>query len=84
MKALLSTFQLINHMVNHMCHFPMGWGASRLSSSIQEHHDMEELEVNDLKQEIFYSSNIQVENMYNDKQNYMLVTVLNIAFIADP
>lgn len=44
---------------------------------------MEELEVNDLKQEIFYSSNIQVENMYNDKQNYMLVTVLNIAFIAD-
>lgn len=45
---------------------------------------MEELEVNDLKQEIFYSSNIQVENMYNDKQNYMLVTVLNIAFIADP
>uniref|UniRef100_A0A8W8IDE3 Rap-GAP domain-containing protein n=1 Tax=Magallana gigas TaxID=29159 RepID=A0A8W8IDE3_MAGGI len=50
---------LINHMVNHMCHFPMGSGASRLSSSIQEHHDMEELEVNDLKQEIFYSSNIQ-------------------------
>lgn len=60
MKALLSIFQLINHMVNHMCHFPMGSGASRLSSSIQEHHDMEELEVNDLKQEIFYSPNIQV------------------------
>ncbi|XP_022332235.2 ral GTPase-activating protein subunit alpha-1-like isoform X3 [Crassostrea virginica] len=50
---------LINHMVNHMCHFPMGSGASRLSSSIQEHHDMNELEVNDLKQEIFFSSNIQ-------------------------
>lgn len=60
MEALLSILQLINHMVNHMCHFPMGSGASRLSSSIQEHHDMEELEVNDLKQEIFYSSNIQV------------------------
>lgn len=49
-------------MVNHMCHFPMGSGASRLSSSIQEHHDMNELEVNDLKQEIFFSSNIQVCN----------------------
>ncbi|XP_062620262.1 ral GTPase-activating protein subunit alpha-1-like [Saccostrea cucullata] len=50
---------LINHLVNHMCHFPMGSGASRLSSSIQEHHDLEEVEVNDLKQDIFYSSNLQ-------------------------
>ncbi|KAK3092349.1 hypothetical protein FSP39_001673 [Pinctada imbricata] len=54
----LAAKTLINHLVNHYCHFPMGAGAARLSSSIQEHHDLEE-PVEDLKPEIFGATNVQ-------------------------
>ena len=29
----------MSHLVNHIGHFPMGGGAARLHSAVQEHHD---------------------------------------------
>ncbi|XP_033736327.1 ral GTPase-activating protein subunit alpha-1-like isoform X2 [Pecten maximus] len=55
----LAARTLIGHLVNHLCHFPMGAGAARLNSNIQEHHDNDQCEIDDLKQEIFFASNIQ-------------------------
>lgn len=52
--------QLINHLVNHLCHFPMGSGASRINSSVQEFHDQDEAMCEDLKTDLFSKPNLQV------------------------
>lgn len=51
---------MMNHLVNHLCHFPMGVGASRLSSSVSEYHDVVEVNIDDLKSDIFTAPNVQV------------------------
>ncbi|XP_052770134.1 ral GTPase-activating protein subunit alpha-2-like isoform X3 [Mya arenaria] len=50
---------MMNHIVNHLCHFPMGNGASCLTSSVSEFHDVPDLHVDDLKGEIFSAPNVQ-------------------------
>ncbi|XP_071163715.1 ral GTPase-activating protein subunit alpha-1-like isoform X42 [Mytilus edulis] len=55
----LAAKTLINHLVNHLCHFPMGSGASRINSSIQEFHDWEDMTCDDLKSDLFFSPNLQ-------------------------
>ncbi|KAL4238881.1 Ral GTPase-activating protein subunit alpha-2 [Mactra antiquata] len=50
---------MINHLINYLCHFPMGIGASRLSSSVSECQDMSDLVMEDLKPELFTAPNVQ-------------------------
>jgi len=60
--SILSIFisQMMNHLVNHLCHFPMGVGASRLNSSVSEFHDVIDISLDDLKSDIFTAPNVQV------------------------
>ncbi|GAB1601381.1 ral GTPase-activating protein subunit alpha-1-like isoform X7 [Argonauta hians] len=55
----LAAKTLMTHLVNHLSHFPMGDGAAKLSSCVQEHHDLPEFSANDLKPEIFQATNVQ-------------------------
>ncbi|KAL3872620.1 hypothetical protein ACJMK2_035835 [Sinanodonta woodiana] len=50
---------LMNHLVNYLSHFPNGIGASQLCSSVQEHCDIPDYYVDDLKTEIFSAPNVQ-------------------------
>ncbi|XP_053376419.1 ral GTPase-activating protein subunit alpha-2-like isoform X3 [Mercenaria mercenaria] len=50
---------MMNHLVNYLCHFPMGVGASRLSSAVSEFQDMPDISLDDLKSEIFTAPNVQ-------------------------
>ena len=50
----------MTHLVNHLGHFPMGDGAAKLSSCVQEHHDLPDFLDNDLRPEIFQAENVQV------------------------
>ncbi|KAJ8308029.1 hypothetical protein KUTeg_012903 [Tegillarca granosa] len=50
---------LICHLVNHLCHFPMGAGASRLNTTIQEYQDFDDLVFDDLKSDIYCMPNVQ-------------------------
>ena len=54
----LMCLQLMTHLVNHLGHFPMGLGAARLHTTVQEHHDLPEAD--DLKSDIFEAPNLQV------------------------
>ncbi|KAL5008782.1 hypothetical protein ScPMuIL_014363 [Solemya velum] len=55
----LAARTLINHLMNHLNHFPMGSGPSRLNTLAQEHHDISDYGTDDLKQDIFSSHNVQ-------------------------
>ncbi|XP_052275567.1 ral GTPase-activating protein subunit alpha-2-like isoform X4 [Dreissena polymorpha] len=50
---------MMNLLVNHLSHFPMGVGASRLVGSVSEYHDMPDLNVDNLKVDLFAAPNIQ-------------------------
>ncbi|KAH9496143.1 Ral GTPase-activating protein subunit alpha-1 [Bulinus truncatus] len=55
----LAARALMSHLVNHMSHFPMGSGAARLHTTVQEHHDLPEYVEEDLRTEIFNAPNVQ-------------------------
>ncbi|CAG5132354.1 unnamed protein product, partial [Candidula unifasciata] len=55
----LAARALMTHLVNHMSHFPMGSGAARLHTTVQEHHDLPEYIEDDLRPEIFNAPNVQ-------------------------
>ncbi|XP_059157319.1 ral GTPase-activating protein subunit alpha-1-like isoform X3 [Physella acuta] len=55
----LAARALMTHLVNHMSHFPMGSGAARLHTTVQEHHDLPEYVEEDLKPDIFTAPNVQ-------------------------
>lgn len=49
------------HLVNHLGHFPLGAGPSRLDSNISEHEDNPSVpDAEELQQSIFNSPNVQV------------------------
>ena len=50
----------MNHLVNYLCHFPMGIGATRLSTAVSENSDQVEYGLDDLKSDIFAAPNVQV------------------------
>ncbi|GFO04867.1 ral GTPase-activating protein subunit alpha-1, partial [Plakobranchus ocellatus] len=56
----LAARALMSHLVNHMSHFPMGSGAARLHTTVQEHHDLTEYVEEDLRPEIFNAPNVQL------------------------
>ena len=49
-------------LVNHLGHFPMGGGAAQLNSEVQEHHDVSQLSLDELSEEIFNAPNVQVSH----------------------
>ncbi|CAG5136422.1 unnamed protein product, partial [Candidula unifasciata] len=55
----LAARALMTHLVNHLSHFPMGSGAARLHTTVQEHHDLPDYFDDDLKPEIFSAPNVQ-------------------------
>ncbi|CAL1547567.1 unnamed protein product [Lymnaea stagnalis] len=55
----LAARALMSHLVNHLSHFPMGSGAARLHTTVQEHHDLPEYVEEDLRPEIFNAPNVQ-------------------------
>ena len=48
------------HMVNHMGHYPLGAGPSRVDSLISEHEDNSDVETDELSSCIFNAPNVQV------------------------
>ncbi|XP_035826426.1 ral GTPase-activating protein subunit alpha-1 [Aplysia californica] len=55
----LAARALMSHLVHHMSHFPMGSGAARLHTLVQEHHDLPDYLEDDLRPEIFQAPNVQ-------------------------
>lgn len=47
------------HLVNNLGHFPMGIGASRLSSLVVEQDDVPGMESNEISTAMFHAPNIQ-------------------------
>ena len=56
--------QVMARLVNHLGHFPMGGGAACLNSSVQEHHDIAEMQLDELGPDIFNAPNVQVIYIY--------------------
>lgn len=48
------------HMVNHMGHYPLGAGPSRVDSLISEHEDNSNVDADELSPCIFNAPNVQV------------------------
>ncbi|KAK6182371.1 hypothetical protein SNE40_010078 [Patella caerulea] len=55
----LAARTLMKHLVNHLCHFPMGSGPARLNTLVQEQHDIPDYLDEDLKPDIFSAANVQ-------------------------
>lgn len=49
----------MDHLVNHIGHFPMGIGAARLSSMVCENDDLPNLHGDELSTELFHSPSVQ-------------------------
>ncbi|KAK7504780.1 hypothetical protein BaRGS_00003808 [Batillaria attramentaria] len=56
----LAARTLMTHLVNHLGHFPMGLGAARLHTTVQEHNDLPDITEDDLKPDIFSAPNVQL------------------------
>ena len=54
--------KVLMHLVNHMGHYPLGAGPSRLDSLISEHEDNHNVDVDELSTSIFNASNVQVSS----------------------
>ncbi|XP_042904592.1 ral GTPase-activating protein subunit alpha-1 [Parasteatoda tepidariorum] len=55
----LAAKSLLCHLINHLGHFPMGIGASRLTSLVHEHDDVPTLTGDELSAEVFHAPNVQ-------------------------
>jgi len=73
--------QMMSHIVNHLNHFPMGTGASRLGSSVSEFHDTPHSTLDDLRPEIFNAPNVQVGDGWITQ--LVLVFVILLTFIRN-
>jgi hypothetical protein len=49
----------MDHLINHIGHFPMGIGATRLSSMVCEHDDLPHFQGDELSAELFHSPSVQ-------------------------
>ena len=52
--------QVLMHLVNHLGHFPLGAGPSRLDSNVGEHEDNPTVDTDELSPALFSSPNVQV------------------------
>lgn len=48
------------HIVNHIGHYPLGAGPSRVDSLISEHEDNPNVDTDELSASIFNAPNVQV------------------------
>ena len=64
----------MNHLVNYLCHFPMGIGATRLSTAVAENSDQVEYGLDDLRSDIFAAPNVQVGSSYTSHLTQRLTT----------
>ncbi|XP_044013466.1 ral GTPase-activating protein subunit alpha-1 isoform X2 [Aphidius gifuensis] len=61
----LSAKMIMMHLINHLGHFPMGIGASRLSSMVVELDDVPNIEGDEFSSAIFHLPNIQLFMLSN-------------------
>lgn len=52
------------HLVNHMGHYPLGAGPSRMDSLISEHEDNPNVDSDELAAGIFCAPNVQVCSLF--------------------
>ena len=52
--------QVMSHLVNNLCHFPMAGGAARMSSAVRECHDLAQYSAGELTSQIFDAPTVQV------------------------
>lgn len=55
----LAARMVMDHLINHIGHFPMGIGAARLSSMVCEHDDLPHFQGDELSAELFHSPSVQ-------------------------
>ncbi|GIY27859.1 hypothetical protein CEXT_291451 [Caerostris extrusa] len=55
----LAAKSLMYHLINHLGHFPMGVGPSRMTSLVNEHDDVPNLTGDELSAEVFHAPNVQ-------------------------
>lgn len=55
----LTARAVLMHMVNHMGHYPLGAGPSRVDSLISEHEDNQNVDTDELSASIFNAPNVQ-------------------------
>lgn len=68
------------HLVNHLGHFPMGIGASRLSSLVVELDDVPGIDGDELSSAIFQAPNIQLLMMSNS----IVMSLVELAALDAP
>ncbi|KAL0270125.1 UNVERIFIED_CONTAM: hypothetical protein PYX00_007629 [Menopon gallinae] len=69
---------VLMHLVSHLGHFPMGLGAARLSSLVQEHDDVPELG-NELSMKLFFAPNVQFMLVRNS-----LMSMIEVEYLQAP
>lgn len=67
----LTASTVLNHLTNHLGHFPLNKGPSVLNSLIaeQQDHGADQLHTSDLSNNLFYSPNVQV---FTGVQNFQV------------
>jgi hypothetical protein len=64
----------MDHLINHIGHFPMGIGATRLSSMVCEHDDLPHFQ-DELSAELFHSPSVQFFMLNKDTLMSLVATV---------
>ena len=64
-------------LVDRLGHFPMGWGAAQVNSTVQEFHDLVDLQAEEFTSDLFSSPNLQVSGYI---YIYVLLCIINSAF----
>ena len=58
--SLFAFIKVLMHIVNHIGHYPLGAGPSRVDSLISEHEDNPNVDTDELSASIFNAPNVQV------------------------
>ena len=69
------------HMVNHMGHYPLGAGPSRVDSLISEREDNPNVDADELSPCIFNASNVQVGLRFRVSHSFRTDTAVLSLFI---
>ena len=69
-KLYCNYFQVLTHLVNHLGHYPLGAGPSRMDSLISEHEDNPSVEENELLSSILSAPNVQVGSISAAENSY--------------
>ena len=75
----LAARMLADHLINHLGHFPMGYGPARLSSMVSEHDDLPGFQGEEMTSELFQSPHVQFFMLNKDT----LMSMVELPAMAD-